>query len=177
MVRRSKEGTEFTFYGKDYKTITSKDTTKIQVHANDILTATTIYNFFTTKPQTIHGSNFEKDMFVSERPNHRPKQIVLKFTSFVGNDSIAVAGVSTELVHRTAAANIFRKQSGPCDHWWDFQFKRALCCDTIVLRTCRRQSGPHYCDKSLSSFCMQFSIIQLVKFQLVRRTWTFQKAE
>jgi len=91
-VRRSKEGTEFTFYGKDYKAITVKDTTKIQVHVNDILAATTIYNFFTTKPQTINGANFEKEYrFVSERPNHRPKQIMLKFTSFVGNESIAVA--------------------------------------------------------------------------------------
>ena len=80
-VRRSKKGAEFTFYGKDYKAITVKDTTKIQVHVNDILAATTIYNFFTTKPQTIHGSNFEKEYrFVDERPNHRPKQIVLKFT-------------------------------------------------------------------------------------------------
>ena len=69
-----------------------KDTTKIQVHVNDILAATTIYNFFTTKPQTINGANFEKEYrFVSERPNHRPKQIMLKFTSFVGNESIAVA--------------------------------------------------------------------------------------
>ncbi len=108
MVRRSKEGTEFTFYGKDYKTITSKDTTKIQVHANDILTATTIYNFFTTKPQTIHGSNFEKEYrFVSERPNHRPKQIVLKFTSFVGNDAIAVA----EAFLPSSSANELQQQT------------------------------------------------------------------
>jgi len=91
-VRRSKEGMDFIVSGKDYKSITLKGKTKIHLHVNDILTATTIYNFFTTKPQMISGSGFEKEYrFASQKPNHPPKQIMLKFTSYVGNESIAVA--------------------------------------------------------------------------------------
>jgi len=93
-VRRDKNGLYFEFEGKSYGSITVKKhskTKKYKVKTEDIIVATGIGNFFTAKPEALQGANYAKSY---EFANHNGDKVALKYTSFVGNESIAMAEAS-----------------------------------------------------------------------------------
>ena len=93
-VRRDKNGLYFEFEGKSYGSITVKKhskTKKYKVKTEDIIVATGIGNFFTAKPEALQGANYAKSY---EFANHNGDKVALKYTSFVGNERIALAEAS-----------------------------------------------------------------------------------
>eukprot|EP00943_MAST-04B_sp_MAST-4B-sp1_P006894 g6894.t1 len=91
-VRRSKDGLTFFVEGKNYKTIKiDRRSAKLTLQTDSLLIATAIFNFFTTKPTALQGSNYEKSYEFVNRHADGDQNIKLMYTAFVGNENIAVA--------------------------------------------------------------------------------------
>lgn len=95
-VRRSKNGLEYCIQGKNYGTIVVADSRsykkiKLKLQTDDLLVATSIFNFFTTKPRALQGDDYEKSYEFVNRHGGRNQDVKLMYTAFVGNENIAVA--------------------------------------------------------------------------------------
>jgi len=90
-VRRSKNGLQYFFVGKNYGTISVAKKVELTLEAGNLLIATAIFNFFTTKPTVSQGSNNEKSYEFVNRYADGNQNVKLVYTAFVGNEDIAVA--------------------------------------------------------------------------------------
>jgi len=91
-VRRSKNGLEFFVEGKNYETIkVASRKANLILQTDNLLIATAIFNFFTTKPTALQGRDYEKSYEFVNRYADDNQNIKLMYTAFVGNENIAVA--------------------------------------------------------------------------------------
>jgi len=91
-VRRSKNGLEFFVEGKNYNTIkVASRKANLTLQTDNLLIATAIFTFFTTKPTALQGRDYEKSYEFVNRHADGNQNIKLMYTAFVGNENIAVA--------------------------------------------------------------------------------------